>query len=174
MITIRNAVLGDEEGIATVHVKSWQETYPGMMPQEYLDQLQITGRKNMWGKSLAAEGGGELIFVALEDDQIIGFVCGGEAREDDYDCDCELYAIYLYGRYKGQGIGKKLFSSLTSKLISKGKKAMQLWVLPDNPTCKFYSAVGGVITSCTKTDDIGGREVIEVLYKFDLLNLEAQ
>ena len=57
MITIRNAVLGDEEGIATVHVKSWQETYPGMMPQEYLDQLQITGRKNMWGKSLAAEGG---------------------------------------------------------------------------------------------------------------------
>ena len=38
-IAIRLATLGDEIQLAQVHIKSWQESYKGLVPQEYLDRL---------------------------------------------------------------------------------------------------------------------------------------
>ena len=35
----RKAQLGDQEGIAKVHIASWLETYRGLIADSYLDQL---------------------------------------------------------------------------------------------------------------------------------------
>ncbi|WP_274857053.1 hypothetical protein [Bacillus methanolicus] len=42
---IRKAVGDDAAQIARVHVKSWQETYKGLIDQNYLDNLKIEKRK---------------------------------------------------------------------------------------------------------------------------------
>lgn len=39
---IREAIESDVEAIAHVHVASWRETYPGIMPQPILDSLSKT------------------------------------------------------------------------------------------------------------------------------------
>lgn len=55
-IQIRRAAAGDEEQIAKVHIQSWQETYPGLVAQEYLDGLsaEYQERVEMWQKILAS------------------------------------------------------------------------------------------------------------------------
>ena len=45
---IRTAVESDVEAIAHVHVASWRETYPGIMPQEILDGLREEQRVDQW------------------------------------------------------------------------------------------------------------------------------
>lgn len=37
-VTVRPAEVGDADGIAAVHVASWQWAYAGLMPAEVLDQ----------------------------------------------------------------------------------------------------------------------------------------
>jgi len=34
-ILIREAIVGDEAAIAKVHIQSWQESYKGLIPQDY-------------------------------------------------------------------------------------------------------------------------------------------
>jgi hypothetical protein len=53
---VRPARPGDAEAIATVHVRSWQAAYPGIVPQPVLDRLSIERRAASW--RLAVEGSG--------------------------------------------------------------------------------------------------------------------
>ncbi len=51
---IRHARLGDEAGIANVHVKSWKSTYKGLVPDSFLDSLnaeKLSG-KSSWNQIL--------------------------------------------------------------------------------------------------------------------------
>lgn len=40
-VTVRPAGPGDALGLALVHVRAWQAAYPGLMPQQYLDGLDV-------------------------------------------------------------------------------------------------------------------------------------
>jgi len=44
-IIIRKALPVNAEAVAKVHVQSWQETYRGIMEDEYLDKLSIKSAK---------------------------------------------------------------------------------------------------------------------------------
>ena len=55
-------------GKAYVHWKCWQETYPGLVSQEYLDKLTLAKCKELafrWRDDL---------LVAKEGDRVVGFV----------------------------------------------------------------------------------------------------
>ncbi|MGQ0517539.1 GNAT family N-acetyltransferase, partial [Bacillus sp. D-CC] len=52
------------------------------------------------------------------DGTIIGFIDGGVERTGTYNCDGELYAIYLLQEYQGMKIGQKLFQALLSECIN--------------------------------------------------------
>ena len=41
MLTVRAAEVDDAQAIARVHVDAWQATYTGIIPQPYLDQLNV-------------------------------------------------------------------------------------------------------------------------------------
>ena len=45
---VRQARESDMESIVDVHIESWQETYSGLMPDEILDNLSVTGRRRYW------------------------------------------------------------------------------------------------------------------------------
>ncbi len=40
-VTVRQATVDDAAEIANVHLNSWREAYRKLLPQEFLDQLQI-------------------------------------------------------------------------------------------------------------------------------------
>ncbi|MGG0452603.1 hypothetical protein ABEY82_19735 [Priestia megaterium] len=63
---IRQGRIGDEAGIANVHVESWKSTYKGLVPNSFLDSLSAEKRKPVWKKQLESNS----IFVAEENGQI--------------------------------------------------------------------------------------------------------
>ncbi len=160
-VSIRLAQPSDSKAIAKVHVQSWQETYEGIIPADYLANLSVEQRESMWTEILSSPNP-DHVFVAMVDDEVVGFISGGSAREE-HGFDAELYAIYLLKKFHKRGIGKELFNHLKASLRQNGFSGMYLWVLRDNATTEFYRAMGGKI-GAQKEETIGGKALIEDLY----------
>lgn len=161
---IRPAEPEDAGGIARVHVLAWQETYRGLVPDVFLDNLSIPRRTERWRRSLVDRTDPyHRTVVADENDQIVGFANCGFPQETDEEFDGELHAIYLLKSAQGQGIGRKLFSEAVKSLLALGSSSMLVWVLRDNPARGFYDRLGGLYVR-EKLIEIGGEPLIEVAY----------
>jgi len=134
-VTIRKADINDAEGKGYVHYHSWNESYTGLIDQEYLD-LRSLERCIEQAKEYP-----ENTYVALVDEKIIGFSCYLEYRDDDLEDSGEINAIYLLKDYNGLGIGKKLMEVCFEELKQYSKIA--LWVLKSNSNAiGFYEHIG--------------------------------
>ncbi len=143
-IRIRTARLLDAEGIAGVHVASWQETYRGIMPQRFLDARTVKDRTALWELSLSQLGQGKVVLVAEEaDGGIVGFVSGGPARIEEFGPGAEIYALYVLKRHQGRGLGRALFDDCRAALRQAGMERLTLSVLRANPSRGFYLKMGG-------------------------------
>lgn len=168
---IRTATSGDENQLAQVHIQSWQETYKGLVPQEYLDQLpsEIEDRIKMWKSILVNPQ--RWAWVAENSQGIVGFALFGPPRDPDKEGFIELGAIYLLASEKGKGIGFSLLSAGFNKMKDLGYRRSYCWVLENNPTIKFYERSGASYTGQVKKDEIGGRKLNELTYQWDSLNI---
>lgn len=155
---IRKATLGDEAGIANVHVASWRSTYRGIIKDQVLDQLSVEARAQSWQEALTND---ELIYVAENRNrEIIGFATGGKSRSPEYTYDGELYAIYLLQDYQQHGIGKDLIQHVANDLKALGYHSMIVWVLRDNPARIAYQRLGAVEID-SKEIQIGEESLVE-------------
>lgn len=93
-IEIRAAKLDDAEAIAKVHVKTWRSTYPGIVPQPYLDSLKENEFAERWRDRIANDPAMS-ICIAEADQALCGFASGGRLRKPISFYDAELYAVYL-------------------------------------------------------------------------------
>lgn len=168
---IRTAVLGDEFQIAQVHIKSWQEAYKGLLPQDYLDQLtsEIEDRIKMWKNILANPQ--RWAWVAENTQGIISFVLFGPPRDANREDFIELGAIYLLASEKGNGNGFSLLSVGFNKMRDFGYKKAYCWVLEKNPTIKFYERSGARFSKQVKQDEIGGMNFNELAYEWNSLSI---
>lgn len=165
---IREAEVADTDGIARVHVESWQTTYKGIMPDEYLAGITIEKRRKLWANILSSKTNEifekPVIFVTEnESGEIIGFVSGGKKKNPDNEYEAELGGIYLLKEYQRQGTGRKLVDIFVQSLIDEGVESMSLCVLADNSSKFFYEKLGGQKVSETKTV-IGGKELAHLIY----------
>jgi len=164
MIRIRHANLSDASAIARVHVASWQETYPGIVPDDFLKNLSVERRFAQWANSLSDPGDEyHRTLIAELDDQIVGFVNYGYEHEADPIYRGELFAIYIMRSAHRQGIGRSLVNETVQGLLDLGVSSMLVWVLRENPACGFYERLGGVSLR-EKMIEIGGKELSEVAY----------
>lgn len=138
-MTYRDAIPADAEGIARVHVASWKATYTGLVPQSKLDRLDVEVRTKTWITRLAESD--RCTLVAVVDDQVVGFVDAGPARESN--ADGEVYAIYLHPEYVRRGIGRTLLRRSFEWLLSEGFPTAIIWAFAQNDACRFYEAEGG-------------------------------
>ncbi len=165
---IRKAEIADADGIARVHVESWQTTYKGIMPDEYLAGITIEKRRRLWANILSSETNDifekSVIFVVEnETGEIVGFVSGGKKKTPDNEYEGELGGIYLLKEYQRQGIGQQLVEIFVQSLLDEGVGSMSLSVLADNSSKFFYEKLGGEKVSETKTV-IGGKELKHLIY----------
>ncbi|MEH7049972.1 GNAT family N-acetyltransferase [Bacillus pseudomycoides] len=138
-ITIRKATEKDIKGIAKVHVDSWKITYKGIIYDEIIDNATYESREKQWENIFKQAVGNEYRYVAETFDQkIIGFIDGGHERTGKYNCDGELYAIYLLKEYQGNKLGKRLFQELVSEFIKNDMSSVLVWVVSSNPSKLFY------------------------------------
>ncbi len=168
---IRRATSCDARQIAQVHVLAWQTAYRGIVPQSFLDSLDVEARFMDWTNWL--QNPEAHIYVAERDGSVCGFISGGKIREPIEQYDAELYAIYLLPAAKGLGIGKLLTRRLAEVLDEQGFCCMIVWVLADNPSRHFYAHLGAQQVA-EKRISIGGAELLEVAYGWsDLQALES-
>ncbi|MEM8779427.1 MAG: GNAT family N-acetyltransferase [Cyanobacteria bacterium P01_G01_bin.49] len=162
---IREAMYDDVPDIARVHVDTWQKTYRGIMPDEYLRNLSYQKRENSWGQIFRkASEKGYFIYVAQDElGKVVGFANGGLEREGNLTYRGELNAIYILKNYQRKGIGRCLFQTSVEKLHRTGIDSILVWVLAKNPACQFYEALGGQRID-EKQIARGGTKLTEVAY----------
>ena len=144
---VRAAETADIESIAAVNIQSWKETYPGIMPAQRIDGMNMESCAKHWQANIA---GASYVLVAEVNGSIVGFASGGDNYQyQDCEtglgntCDCELGALYLLQQYHGRGIGKALFQQFTMQMRREQRNTMIVWVAEKNKSTGFYAAIGG-------------------------------
>jgi L-amino acid N-acyltransferase YncA len=161
---IREAREEDAVSIAKIHVDSWRTTYRNIIANTFLEALSYDDRERYWRSLLEKQDRTSLIYVAEDDDgEMIGFACGGPAREDNPTYKGEVFAIYILQEAQRRGIGRHLTTAIVQRLVQQGIESMLIWVLADNPARKFYEALGGQYLQ-EKQVEIGGVKLREVAY----------
>ncbi len=158
---IREARAEDARAIAQVHVESWRTTYRGLMPEEVLARLSVEDRENAWIGILRDRT--KFTYVAESERSVVGFANGGPERTKDPEYSGEIYAVYLLEEHQRRGIGRTLVHALAERLVREGLSSILVWVLTENPACRFYEALGGAFVRNRKRR-VGGVDLDHVAY----------
>ncbi|MBR3312063.1 MAG: GNAT family N-acetyltransferase [Solobacterium sp.] len=135
-IVIKKMESDDEiKGKAYVHWKSWQEAYPGIIDQSYLDSLTLEQCEQ------TAYRWPDNIIIAKDGDLVVGFAGYGKYRNDELENTGEVFSIYILSEYYGKGVGYRLMEAALSRLAEYPRIAV--WVLKDNQRAiRFYERCG--------------------------------
>ncbi len=137
---IRKINFEDAKGIAKVHIKSWRETYKGIVDDEYLKNLTLKSRTKKWEEIFEKPKDDNWIFVVEDEDgNIVGFISGGSAREHVAQFKGELFAIYILKKHHGCNLGFRLTKKLCS--IMESKTCMSVYCKTTTPKISIQSMV---------------------------------
>ncbi len=165
-VTIRPATPDDAPAIADVHVRSWQEAYAGIVPDEYLSSLDAAARSRRWRELLAAGPEDRVCtFVAEAGDRLLGFASYGPSRDEDARRgEREIYSIYLDPGTWGRGVARELIRTVVAEAGE--QTPLTLWVLAANERARhFYRRHGFQPDGVERLDDVGGAELLEIRYR---------
>ena len=109
--------------VSRVYEESWREVYRGLLPQEYLDSIQL----GKWVPYLEQAGRESLLL--LEGEKIVGTTSCCASRTPELSDWGEIVSLYLLPEYWGNGWGKALLSAAVEQLESMGYQDFFLWVL---------------------------------------------
>jgi len=167
---LRLATIDDAETIATIHVRTWQTRYEGIMPAQYLASLSIQERANLWRRVVSEQHGTVLLAVAPHREA--GFISFGPSRDKDGKEKAEIYAIYVLPEFWNQGIGRELLEEAERRIKDNHFIALTLWVLENNALAgRFYEARGFGLDAARKEKTIGGLLLTELRYEKKISNL---
>jgi ribosomal protein S18 acetylase RimI-like enzyme len=168
-VLIRPAVPADAEGVAGVHVASWQGAYRGAFPDEVLDGADLAAnRLRLWQRLLGQPGPRDVNLVAEDPGgRPLGLLHGRPSRDDDAGPDTgEVVAIYASPDAWGTGVGRELMTAGLDRLRAAGFADVTLWVLDSNDRARrFYERAGFGPDGAEKDDVMAGTAIREVRYR---------
>ena len=145
--------------ISGIYESSWKYAYKGIIPQEYLYSIPA-GR---WAGSIGKAGMNNLVLT--ENGRIIGTASFCRSRWEKYGEYGEIVSIYFLPEFIGKGYGRLLFNKCVEELKRCGFEKVLLWVLEDNHRARhFYEKNGFIYSGTFMEDNIGGKNLREVLY----------
>ena len=187
-LTIRPAAPNDAQAVARIHVQGWRFAYQGLVPQGYLDSLNITedtermrGYLSQLPQNLppsrsaprlnSGDSGKRSFMLAVRDDAVLG-ICHFSAAPNNADRPeratpggemvGRLHSLYIDPGALGQGIGHALMNRVLSTFAVWGCERAHLWVLEGNSRAiSFYERQGWQLTGETKVDRSFGPELHE-------------
>ncbi len=149
------------KGKAYVHYKSWQETYAGLVSDEYLSATTLEKCEKL------AHRFPNDTLIAKSGDKVIGFISYGVCRNDD--TQGEVYAIYVLKEYHGSPVGYELMKAAVQALSDYNKIAV--WVLKGNDRAiRFYERYGFIPDGAEQALNLSG-DVTEIRMILDKNNI---
>jgi len=162
-VEVRPATIDDARAIADIHVRAWRAAYRGVVPDAYLDGLEVDARAVKWRANL--ERATSSTWIASDADMVLGWMSFASSRDDDASATTgELWAIYIDPDHWRRGVGQALWEVGATQLRAAGFRDCTLWVLRDNPAAQaFYAAHGFVVDPGTeKVFELGGAAIAEI------------
>ena len=143
-MTYRPATPADADRIATLHARSWQETYRGIMPDDFLDSEVEDERLDEWRHRFEEQFSNRQIILAEDGGQLAGFAC--VVTDSDPIYGALLDNLHVAGAYKGRGIGRSLIRQAAEWVRQREPTSpFYLWVYEKNrPARVFYDSLGGI------------------------------
>ncbi len=162
MHTVRLATVLDVTRIAEIHIASWRKAYAGIVPQDFLDAMDVEERKARWTRSFLRTTC--TLIVAEVDNNVVGFCDSGKNRDADLpETTAELYTIYLDPEVWGQGLGAELWKAASQMLTDQGFTSASVWVIADNARAiRFYEQMSFVFDGTSKVITLAGADLQEV------------
>ena len=161
MTALRDALVADARAIATVHVRSWQAGYRGVIADPVLDSLSVDERERSWRALLAGESGPARVLVADADGRAVAGFVGflRPSRDDDASPDTgEIAALYVDPAHWRCGVATALLREALERLHAGGAGEVTAWVLEGNEGgSAFWRAAGFAPDSATAPHEPYGR-----------------
>ena len=166
-INIRKIEEKDLIEVAKIKVKTWRDTYKGIVDENYLKNMDYIQTANKWKKNFENEN----FIVAEKDKRIVGF-CRYGNRIDELErfreFDTEIYALYIDKEYQKMGIGKKIVDYVKKEMSCKNRNKFLIWCLEKNEnSLEFYKKIGGKFLG-KKQAKIGEKIYSEIAYGYEI------
>ena len=159
---------GDAQALGEVHVLSWRETYPGLLPAAYLARMDPRLHARRWRGQLMAARPGEVVLAAEGRDGVVGYCAGmaGDKTQGAEDRSAEVHTLYVVRAAQNRGVGRGLLGAAARTFQAIGATSLHLWVLRDNaPARAFYAHLGGLAVAERPVRGWGGG-LTEVAYRW--------
>jgi ribosomal protein S18 acetylase RimI-like enzyme len=162
--TVRPATKEDADAIGRIQVETWRAAYAGLLPPETIATFDVAARQGLWRQGLSrTPQPGSATFVALVEDEIVGFATVGASHSEDGTG--ELYAIYVDPARWGHGAGQALIGRAEASLRESGFPHALLWVLAGNERAERFYRTAGWESDGEKEDVFQGASVTELRYR---------
>jgi ribosomal protein S18 acetylase RimI-like enzyme len=134
---------GDAADLATVHVRAWRQTYPGILPQAALNRMSVAAHTRRFRLELTRAQKGQVTLIAEGADGAVGYASGAVLNGDGR-ADAEVFTLYVLRAAQGAGVGRALLKAQARVLQAEGARSLMLFVLSRNePARGFYERLGG-------------------------------
>jgi len=142
--------------MARVNVRSWQETYRGLMSDVVLDDPGfLTARERFWTAALTDERYREnRVAVAERDGEVVGIAMSGPPLDAGAVWARQLYVLYVYVAEYGTGAAPGLLEAVVDP-----EESAALWVADPNPRAQAFYRKHGFVADGTGQVEDGVREI---------------
>lgn len=140
---IRKKKKNDCKEVAKLVTVVWNETYRGIVSDEFLDNLHNNEEERAKNSFERFDENDNHQYVLEVDNKIVGFVNVGPTSEKEFTNCGEIYAVYILNKYQGKGLGRKLIEAGIEELKSMGYDKMVIGCLEGNKSNEFYKHIGG-------------------------------
>lgn len=159
-----------------VNTHSWDETYRGLIPDEFIDKILNELDKNverLRNKYINNEVNidEDKRFILYLDNEPVGMFSVCKARDEDYLNAGELASLYLLKKAQKKGLGKVMVEYAIEELRKMGYSDMIIGCLKGNPTNEFYKHMGGKLVKTT-IRNIHGNDLDENVYYLNILKFD--
>lgn len=148
----RHARLEDAMQVAEVEVQGFKETYEGILSEDRLKRLNKQKIFRIWRARLSRfNPEEEFMFVAIEDDKIVGFIVGekflphrkGNSMYKGYEQYEGIWKHwYLLRKYQNERVGRELIERRTKQFLDMGVSSCIFATAKDNKKihemCKHF------------------------------------
>lgn len=161
----------DAAELARVHVRSWRETYPGLLPQTFLSAMREEAHARRFRSELSRQKRGDVMLIVEGAAGAVGYAAGALTPGAQW-ADCEIFTLYLVRPAQGLGLGRALFGAASRVFKAEGARSLVLTVLSGNrPARRFYERLGGEAFAEFPAKGWGG--ISETAYRWPDIDLLA-
>lgn len=148
-INIRRATPDDAYDIKKIHIATYQKSYRGYVPDDYLDAMilddEVIERTKKYLQTAEC-------WIASYLTEPAGFAYISYPSDKTF----EIQALYVHPQYQKQGIGSALVNDLCEIKRSQGFFKCEVWTMKSGPSVPFYEKI-----KFKKTDE-------EKMWKFEI------